>query len=160
MNTIILTPNQFKDLSESAKNEIVSIIGLQDRTIAALREKVGRLKYNYFDYRNDIEEITFEHSDGLILKFDIWRKTAGEEWGNCSGTKIELKIGRKYCRLDIEHYATNARGWDQSIDVNLSKVHDIVDILLQAEKEENEVDVSRLQRIAASRINDIANPHF
>jgi len=154
MKTLILTKKELDSMPMDVQNKVIEIYNERKTSISELKSRIKNLKYKSIVYRSDIEKIVLNNTNDNILNFDIWEKTDGEQWGNCFGRKYEIRLGRKYIRVDIEFYRTNSSGSDTSKYISELKLSEILDLLEEAFLS-NEVDQNRLSSIAANRLQNL-----
>jgi hypothetical protein len=160
MKTLILTKKEIDSLPKEVQDQVMNVYNNRQNEISLLKKRVKELKCNSYNVRDDVNLISITRTGiEAILYFDIWHKTGGEQWGNCSGRKYEIRIGRKYIRVDIEFYATNNNnsGSIESVYISESKLAEILDLLEEAQNFDKsdvlgEVDFDRVVLIAANRL--------
>jgi hypothetical protein len=127
MKTLIITEEILNSLSESAKAELSAIENKKVSMQKQCKDLIASFNYDKIEHRTDTGEKYFDiipkrTSTPGILRVDRWHKTAGEQWGNCAGTYLVVEsIGRKYVKLEAEHFRTNERDWTEykTIDIEL-----------------------------------------
>lgn len=68
--------------------------------------------------RTDSDDVRF--GDGAF-KVDSWHKTAGEQWGNCAGSEIDIQeTGTKYLSLRRYSYCTNHNSYSKYLRVEIA----------------------------------------
>lgn len=154
-----LTNKEFDFLSETAKAEIAELIKHRETTIAGLKKRIESLSYHNIDYRSDNNDLELS-DDNSFLIFKIWEKTAGEEWGNCAGREIQIKVGTKYTRAEIEFFATNSQTSYSTEYIDLEEIDKLVYLLEDAFGYENEVDRDKLIISACKKIVKLAVPEL
>lgn len=154
-----LTNKEFDFLSESAKAEIKELIEHREVTIIGLKKRIESLPYHNIDYRADNNELELS-DDNSFLVFVIWEKTAGEEWGNCAGREVEIKVGTKYARAEIEFFGTNTQSSYSTEYIDLKEIDKLVYLLEDAFVYENDVDRDKLIISACKKIIELAVPEL
>lgn len=152
MKTLVLTKKELDNLPKEVQDQIMAVCNARKNEISELKSRVNSLKYKSIDYRYDIEKVDRTEGENNLI-FDIWQKTDGEQWGNCAGRKYEIRIGKKYIRVDIEFYATNNSGSHWSVYLSSSKLAEILDLLEESEKSE-EIDADNIISIACYRLKN------
>lgn len=163
MKTIILTKNELETLPIEVQEKIMDVYNNRQNEIKTLKERINKLKYKSFSYRDDrnsIEDFS-ELEEKNILVFEIWQKNAGEQWGNCSGNKYSIKLGNKFIKISGYHFCTNQQDFDISeIEISTSKLSEILDLLEEFERNENEIDSDKILKIAISRFSNLVENQY
>ena len=131
---------------------------MENITIEQLKERIKNLKTNQFTYRCDINQIISQEKKGSNLVFDIWEKTAGEQWGNCRGNKISIKLGNKFIKCEAIYYNTNFP--DSKLKEKIltnEKLNQIITLIENSEKEEHYIDKEEFLKQAINKVYDIYN---
>ncbi len=157
MKTLLLKKQELDKLPAETQNQILNIVKERENSIDFLKKRIKNLETNSVTYREDINQIRKLDKENN-LTFDIYRKTEGEQWGNCEGNRYVIRIGSKYIRIDREHYITNSTDWDTSFYISINKLSEILDLLEEAEKS-NEVDKDKMYIIACHRVDALYNPY-
>lgn len=103
-----------------------------------LKERIKALKNQDFRMRTDNNEVLSYPSDNLTFRF--WEKTAGENWGNCKGVDYTISLGNKYAKMEVERFRTNEQSEYKTISIKKEKLIEILALIEEFEKEENETD--------------------
>jgi len=154
-----LTNKEFDFLSESAKAEIDGLIKHRETAITGLKKRIESLPYHNINYRPDNNDLELS-DDNSFLIFKIWEKTAGEEWGNCAGREIQIKVGRKYVRAEIEFFGTNSQSSYSTEYIDLEEIDKLVYMLEDAFEHETEVDRDKMIISACKKIIKLAVPEL
>jgi hypothetical protein len=117
----------------------------EQTTTADAKKQISEFKYNRIDYRTDNRFVdlnvdNIEKPDNKLI-VDTWHKTAGEEWGNCAGTRYKIDcIGRKYVKLESTNYRTNTNDYSSFCTIPIADLSTLLNAWREMEECDNEAD--------------------
>lgn len=161
MKTLVLSVEDLKSLPIEMAEMLEKMIDAKEVNLQDLKTRIAALKSADIHYRSDHNVITSRRSSDN-LKFSVWQKTEGEQWGNNRGYNYTIKIGRKYITATGEGFRTNESDWDKpNISISAAKLANIVSLLELAENPEtDEDDVDQLTIKAVNQFRGLVENEY
>lgn len=178
MKARIITKLELEQLSKSARTELLSVLEKRETSILELKKRVAKLPFKRISYRDDIstvistdtDDFTFEYredfntvsTDTDDFTFVMWRKTAGEEWGNRAGNEYIFQFGKKYIRIENNYWnTTDSTNYPtETTYISLLQAGEIISLFERACEADNDVDRDRLLSLAGQQIEELARRYW
>lgn len=77
---------------------------MKNLEINQIKKNISELKYNEINIRTDNGETSLKTQTEdlkLLLHLNLWKKTSGEQWGNCAGYEVSIFAGTKFIYMNI-----------------------------------------------------------